>query len=276
MGERRDDGGVPGRRRVHPGGTTSARPERPGEDQPLPGAVLEARLGTVIRGGDPEGAGSEAERVAVAAFRAARDSGAHRAARTRRRDDWRPREARRARLSLRATLSVLLASLTLGGAVAVASVGSFGSAPHGGRPSERVGHPSAGAPRQPAAPRDGTAPGTSSARPGHPATAADTLAHCRAYEQVHKDGKALDATAWRRLVRAAGGEGEVTTYCAAELARADARNPHRSADQGKSGAAPGKGGKGSRNGSGRSSGGNGATGDSGAKGNDSPASHAKN
>lgn len=275
MGERRDDGGVPGRRRVHPGGTTSARPERPGESLTPPGAVLEARLGTLIRGGAPDGAGSEAERVAVAAFRAARDSGAHRAARTRRRDDWRPRQARRARLSVRATLSVLLASLTLGGAVAVASIGSFKSAPHGGHPSARAAHSSAGTPRQPAAQRNGTPDGASSARPGHPATAADTLAHCRAYEQVNKHGKALDATAWQRLVAAAGGEDEVTAYCAARLARADGRNPHRSANQDDSSTAPGKG-RSSGGSNGDSGSGKAATGGSGARKKDTSASHPKN
>ncbi|MFD8200700.1 hypothetical protein ACFV2G_14210, partial [Streptomyces sp. NPDC059701] len=73
------------------------------------------------------------------AFRAARDAGAHRAARTariRRRDDWRPRDPRRARRSLRVTLSVLLASLTLGGvAYAAIGAGEGGGSPAMGTPS---------------------------------------------------------------------------------------------------------------------------------------------
>ncbi|MFD7131311.1 hypothetical protein [Streptomyces sp. NPDC059894] len=47
---------------------------------------VQALLATALRGGDGPG---EGERRALAAFREARDAGAHRAARTRRRDDWR-------------------------------------------------------------------------------------------------------------------------------------------------------------------------------------------
>ncbi|MEU3412307.1 hypothetical protein [Streptomyces sp. NPDC006658] len=46
---------------------------------------LERRFGAVLRA---EGVDPEAERTAVAAFRAARDAGAH-DTRTRARDDWR-------------------------------------------------------------------------------------------------------------------------------------------------------------------------------------------
>ncbi|MET7776015.1 MULTISPECIES: hypothetical protein [Streptomyces] len=55
------------------------------------GTSLDALLAFVVRGApvDPE-----AEGRAVAAYRAAREDGAH-GARTRRRDDWRPREQRR-------------------------------------------------------------------------------------------------------------------------------------------------------------------------------------
>jgi hypothetical protein len=66
-----------------------------------------------------------AEDRALAAFRTARQTGAH-GARTRRRDDWRPRAQRRLGRSLRATLAALMASATLGG-VAIASIGSVGS-----------------------------------------------------------------------------------------------------------------------------------------------------
>jgi hypothetical protein len=41
---------------------------------------------------------------------------------------------------------------------------------------------------------------------------------------VGSRGHALNATAWRRLVTAAGGEDEVEAYCAGRLAEAVARN----------------------------------------------------
>lgn len=55
------------------------------------GTSLDALLALAVRGvpSDPE-----AEGRAVAAYRAVREGGAH-GARTRRRDDWRPREQRR-------------------------------------------------------------------------------------------------------------------------------------------------------------------------------------
>lgn len=55
------------------------------------GGRFAALLGAVMRDG---GMDAEAERQALAAFRAARDAGAHRA-RTRRRDDWRARNTGR-------------------------------------------------------------------------------------------------------------------------------------------------------------------------------------
>ncbi|OUC97302.1 hypothetical protein CA983_30675, partial [Streptomyces swartbergensis] len=142
MGEHQSDGGFPGRRRVHPGGSAYGHGAAWDADGRLPGhrgtagldspglgsrrvldeAELEALLATaLIR----DRIDAEAEQRAVAAFVAARDAGVHRA-RTRRRDDWRPRERRHPGRSLKATLSVLLASLTLGG-VAVAAIGSVGS-----------------------------------------------------------------------------------------------------------------------------------------------------
>ncbi|MER5822538.1 hypothetical protein ABT086_09725, partial [Streptomyces mirabilis] len=86
MGERLGGDGVPGRRRVHPGGAASD----PWEVREA--ATLETELGAVLLGGplDPE-----AEQRALTAFRTAHDAGAHRA-RTRRRDDWRLPAERRA------------------------------------------------------------------------------------------------------------------------------------------------------------------------------------
>ncbi|MEU7413297.1 hypothetical protein AB0B40_28940, partial [Streptomyces sp. NPDC042638] len=83
MGERHSGDGSSGGRSAHPGGTVAA----PGPADALHGLRgLETRFGTALRaaGVDPE-----AERSAVAAFRAARDAGTH-DARTRARDDWRP------------------------------------------------------------------------------------------------------------------------------------------------------------------------------------------
>jgi hypothetical protein len=184
--------------------------------------ALEVLLADAVRGRADD---TEAQARAVAAFRAARDGGAH-AARTRRRDDWRPREQRRVGRPVKATLAVLLASVTLGG-VAVAAIGSSSdddNEDHGragirpsssapGRSASEAAHP--GAPEAP----DSSAPGTSAqADPsGHPTQAQDTEAHCRAYESVKGRGRALNSTAWQRLVEAAGGEDKVAGYCAEQL-----------------------------------------------------------
>ncbi|MCT9076273.1 hypothetical protein [Streptomyces fulvoviolaceus] len=201
MGEHHSGGGTSDRRHVRPENTVAGRDE-----------TLEALLAAAMRG---DGLDSGAEQRAVAAFRAARDAGAHRA-RTRRRDDWRPREQRRTARSLKATLSVFVASLTLGG-VAFAAIGSTGPAKddagdQGGRPG------SASAPDRPG--EEPSASPAASAPKDRPATAKDTEAHCRAYEQKAAKGSgALDATAWQRLVAAAGGEAKVSAYCAGQLGR---------------------------------------------------------
>ncbi|WP_030233301.1 MULTISPECIES: hypothetical protein [unclassified Streptomyces] len=210
MGERQSEGGLAGRDPRH--------------------ALLESEVEALIVASlVRDGVDAESERRAVAAFRVARGAGVRRA-RTRRRDDWRPREHRRyLGRSLRTTLGVLLASLTLGG-VAVAAIGAAGSSADGPGDDGREHPPaSSSAPRDPARtpPRDGDAghsPGTGTgsapARPDRPAPAQDTEAHCRAYQQADGRGKATDATAWRRLVDAAGGESKVTEYCAEQLAPA--------------------------------------------------------
>ncbi|WP_411152817.1 hypothetical protein [Streptomyces sp. A30] len=206
MGERHSDGGALGRRRVHPGDAVSG-PE---------GAALQALLAAL-----PE-AGAEGEQRAVAAFRSARDAGAHRA-RTRRRDDWRPRVQRRAWRSVRAAVALSLASLTLSG-VAVAAIGVVRSSDDG-HADRRPAQPSAsassdvGAGASPAASRT---PGAS-VTPDHPATAQDVEAHCRAYEKVKGRGKAFDATAWQQLVEAAGGENNVAAFCAEQLTQSAAK-----------------------------------------------------
>ncbi|GAA2763427.1 hypothetical protein GCM10010103_24680 [Streptomyces paradoxus] len=202
MGERQSDGGLPGR----------------GSRHALLDSDVEALIvASLIR----EGVDAGAEQRAVAAFRAARDAGALRTG-TRRRDDWRARERRYLGRSLRTTLSVLLASLTLGG-VAVAAIGVAGSPDEGTKDApERSPAPSS-APRDPAQkpPRashgPGTGAGSSPAHPDRPDPAQDTEAHCNAYERAGGRGRALEATAWQRLVAAAGGERNVTAYCAERL-----------------------------------------------------------
>ncbi|WP_326665164.1 hypothetical protein [Streptomyces canus] len=193
MGDERS-GDAPGRRH--------ARTEETLRDSPL-----EALFAAALRGEKSDG---EAELRAVAAFRAARDTGAHRA-RTRRRDDWRPRSQRRRTRSLKATLSVLLASLTLGG-VAYAAIGSAGGGEAKGAAGGKDVRPSVSA-STPAESHSSARP-TVSAPAERPPTAKDTLAHCRAYEKLRDRGKALDSTAYQRLVTAAGGEAKVSAYCA--------------------------------------------------------------
>ncbi|WP_069763509.1 hypothetical protein [Streptomyces sp. LUP47B] len=197
------DGRQPYDEAAHDG--TALAPKAPYDDGPL-----EALLAAALRGEKSDG---EAERRAVAAFRTARDTGAHRA-RTRRRDDWRPRPQRRRARSLKATLSVLLASLTLGG-VAYAAIGSAGGGGAKGAADGKDVRPSVSA-STPAESHSSARPTTSApAAPAErPPTAKDTLAHCRAYEKLRGRGKALNSTAYQRLVTAAGGEANVSAYCA--------------------------------------------------------------
>ncbi|MCH0563902.1 hypothetical protein [Streptomyces sp. MUM 2J] len=220
MGERLSGGGTSGRRHAHPG-AVSGHPSAGGD------AGLEALIAAAVR---QDVIDTEAEQRAVAAFRTARDTGAHRA-RTRRRDDWRPR-GRRARLSVRATLSVLAAGLTLGG-VAYATMGS-GASPDGDgdgrtggpRPGtsapDHAQQPSAAAPSAAASAAPAASAAASAAAPGpdQPDPAPDVEARCHAYEQVRAKGQVLDTPAWQRLVAAAGGADEVDAFCASLTATA--------------------------------------------------------
>lgn len=240
MGERRSDGTPSGRRHGHPEGASRGRP----------GSGPHAVRGTeefealLVRALVREDADDGAEQRAVAAFREARETGAHRTgALTRRRDDWRPRERRLGRLSVKATLSVLIAGLSLGG-VAVAGIGAAGSAVDGpgddGNRAPTTAPAESAAPVGTTAPAESTAPagtstsggpsagrsadagadsrpGSGSAAPKRPARARDVEAHCRAYERVEGRGKALESVAWKRLVEAAGGAANVEAYCAERL-----------------------------------------------------------
>ncbi|MEU7304664.1 hypothetical protein [Streptomyces sp. NPDC007206] len=214
MGERLSGDGVPVRhRQVHPGGTAS------GPSGAQDAAALEAVLGAALR---PDRLDPEAEQRALAAFRAAGHQAGAPRARTRRRDDWRPREERRLRRPVRMTFGVVFASLALGG-VAVAAIGHSGSPGHGAGTATKTAHrPAVAAVGRP----DGTASPSPSGGPGatgRPSPAQDTEAHCRAYEQVDGRGKALGATAWQQLVAAAGGKDKVAAYCSEQLARATAK-----------------------------------------------------
>ncbi|MFD7457132.1 MULTISPECIES: hypothetical protein [unclassified Streptomyces] len=212
MGERLSGDGAPDRLHTHYPGTSASGPLD--EDT----GRLEAWLAATMR---TNGVDAEAEGRAVAAFRAAREAGARRP-RTRRRDDWRPRTRPGLARSAKAALSLFAVSLTLGG-VAVAAIGSAGSPGRDTADEHRRTTPSHSARSQPADPTAGRpsarpsvpASGTGPARPDRPSAAADTEAHCRAFEQVGGRGKALDATAWQRLVAAAGGAEKVAAYCAA-------------------------------------------------------------
>ncbi len=245
MGERQSDGGRAGRRRARP----ERRPERferserseraVGIAVSVEGAVgdtarLEALLAAALV---RDGVDATAEQRAVAAFVAARESGAH-GARTRRRDVWRASRRRFGGRSLRATLGALAAGCALSG-VAVAGINAAGAS--GGGRSEDTGpsrtpSASSSAPEVPEAPGASEAPDSSGSaavetpeasasagagRDGAPrgseraeAVAGDVEAQCRAYERVAGEGRALDAAAWERLVAAAGGAERVEAYCA--------------------------------------------------------------
>ncbi|MEU8485485.1 hypothetical protein [Streptomyces sp. NPDC048641] len=194
-----------------------------GPPGPDGGGGFEILLAAAVRSAKPRDGGEE---QAVAAFREARDQGAH-SARTRRRDDWRPRRRGLNRWSVRTAVGALLASVTLGG-VAMAGIGAGGDAP--GDDGERRATPRRSATDIPErhSPDEIRPPGAAPARPGttapgrsgdHPDQAGDTLAKCHAYGSVRNRGAALDSPAWQRFLAEAGGEASVDAYCAAEAAR---------------------------------------------------------
>ncbi|MFE7013385.1 hypothetical protein ACFVAQ_23270 [Streptomyces sp. NPDC057651] len=195
---------------------------------------FEILLAAAVRSAKPR---DGAQERAVAAFREARDQGAH-SARTRRRDDWRPRTRGLARWSLRTTVGTLVAGVALGG-VAMAGIGAVGDAPGddaGQRPTPR--RSASGSPERPTpervrpsatVPAPSHAPGRSA---GHPDQAGDTLAKCHAYASVRGRGEALDSAAWKRFLAEAGGEASVDAYCAAERARQETGNGSNGSDGG--------------------------------------------
>ncbi|MYW68474.1 hypothetical protein GTY65_31015 [Streptomyces sp. SID8379] len=126
------------------------------------------------------------ERRALAAFRAARDSGAL-VAEPRRRDDWRPRR-RRARWSVRTMVGAAVGGLMVGG-VAVAGIGTVATPDEPGervRPTRTVSPPESSAPPSPVRNPASAAPtGTPTPTPTHPEQARDDEARCKAYEDGH-------------------------------------------------------------------------------------------
>lgn len=219
MGDRLSRDRATCRRRVHHGDAA------PGPWGPHDDTALHRVLAAALLAGD---SGPEGEHRAVAAFRTARDTGAH-GARTRHRDDWRlPAEGRTGR-PVKTTVAAVFTSLALGG-VAVAAIGSAGSSANGSGGTTR---PSASAPTRPGG-QGAQSPSDGRVRGDGPPSAQDIEAQCRAYARLEDRGKALDATAWRRLVAAAGGEDEVEEYCAERLAPPTTA-PGKSGDLGKPG-----------------------------------------
>ncbi|MEU9997208.1 hypothetical protein [Streptomyces sp. NPDC050848] len=175
---------------------------------------------------------------ALAAFRTARDTGLHASRPTRPRDDWTPPPRRRGSArSLKAALAGLFASVTLGG-VAIAS----GSLPS---PFQDSPTPTPAPALAPEAGGSSPAPGPSTAVPLDPSTSGvpgrpdaptalldpkEREALCREFEkresgkrefekrepekqEREKKDEARGSQAWQRLVRAAGGEENVSGYC---------------------------------------------------------------
>ncbi|WP_353944347.1 hypothetical protein ABII15_23970 [Streptomyces sp. HUAS MG91] len=149
-------------------------------------------LAAAVRAHQPSG--TDGEREALAAFRAARDTGALAAA-PRPSDDWRPRRGR-SRWSARAAVGAVLASLTVGG-VAVAGIGSVATTDE---PRERSRPASTVAPVLPA-PSATPAPRTSAAAvperdafSASPEQTRDQRARCKAYENGHGLNRSERAT----------------------------------------------------------------------------------
>ncbi|GCB44612.1 hypothetical protein SNL152K_1902 [Streptomyces sp. NL15-2K] len=178
------------------------------------------RIGEALR---QQPVDDNAEQAALAAFRSARTA-SDGVLRTRRRDDWRPRTSKQR--WARGGALALVPGLLLGG-IAFASIGVVDSGQHD-TPEAGTSHstprpptPTPGEQGSPATGSD-TAPAASSS---HPGTAKAVEAHCRAYEKVKDRGHALNATAWQRLVRAAGGEQQVAAYCAQLTGSANEATP---------------------------------------------------
>ncbi|MFC9247273.1 hypothetical protein ACFT7S_25720 [Streptomyces sp. NPDC057136] len=203
---------------------------------------LAALLAAARRTAAPD---ADDELRATAAFRAARDGGAHDAVRSpwwRRRDDWRPVRRWRGMRPVRVMLGGFVVAATLGGVAVAAGTGTlptpFGDggkgAPDSVHPTRDTsatpeGHRSGegGAPRESPTPGgDGTGKAATTT-PGFllpsdgPGRGRDEAALCRVYAKHRDSGKAVDSTAFARLKAAAGeaSEAAVNAYCDVVLGR---------------------------------------------------------
>ncbi|XUN59992.1 hypothetical protein ACRAS7_00025 [Streptomyces lividans] len=182
--------------------------------RPAPGGVPGTEA--LLAAARAESADTEGERRALAAFRAARDAEPARAARTRWRDDWRPRDGRHQGRTPRTALSVLLASLTLGG-VAYAAMGGGGSASDDGGP-DRTRPPAVSddAPARPAATPPGTTPGPGTTGPATTPPGASESPGTSAPPRVstpRAPGRRPGHRGAVPRVRAAGGQRQVAGRC---------------------------------------------------------------
>ncbi|MEV8306940.1 hypothetical protein AB0P36_06125 [Streptomyces flavidovirens] len=199
---------------------------------------VEALLAAVRRSAPPGGANEEA---ALAAYREARDSGAHalpgRWWQARRRDDWRPSRRWRGALPARAAFASIAATVTLGGVALAAGTGAI-PAPFGiggggsGGPSAATATRTS-APATPGAARESAAdgavrlPSAGVTRSGsaRPTRAQDDVAHCVAY--LASNGRSLSArgAASERLAADAADAGlTVEAYCE-DVVAAEERQP---------------------------------------------------
>ena len=170
----------------------------------LPPGEVPAGLGLVAEAfaalrAAPEDSGVAAEAKALAAFRGTVSKPAVSA---------RPRRRRHplltSLLSAKLAAAAAAAAVTLGGAAAAAYAGKLPA------PVQKLAHDTIGAPRTPGAPTP------------HPATPQPTMMRghsayglCTAYAQLKDHGSAArKATAFRKLVAAAGGATHVSAYCA--------------------------------------------------------------
>ncbi|MEU4494397.1 hypothetical protein AB0F96_13330 [Streptomyces sp. NPDC023998] len=202
------------------------KPEREAPRTP----ELEALLDAARRPGvlDPA-----AEERALLAFRAVRDKGVRPSpVRWRRgRDDWRPAGERHRGRALKALVAGVAAA-ALGGVAVAAGKGAI-PLPFGGGAEPKPGR---SAPTEPgveesveedsAGGREGAPTGTvwptpsaPDAPPGRPASARDTVAHCRVYlAAVERRGTPPRGAAMNELETAAGGPEAVRAYCEPLLA----------------------------------------------------------
>ncbi|WP_328536016.1 hypothetical protein [Streptomyces sp. NBC_00344] len=223
--------------------------ERSADDIPEPET---AALGAALRRPGPSG--RDQEEAALAAFRQARDTWPRRTVLRgpRSRDEWRSsRSGPRPRLSIRAALGALVASVTLGGVALAAGAGVLPQPmDRSGRPSGRPdAAPVRTVPRAPSrtvapsrttagAPQGTARTGASPAVPvpsGAPGRAQVRLCRALLHGKRVRHGKA-----YVRLVAAAGGPASVSAYCARMPVAASPERPAGPDDSGRHGADAGR------------------------------------